>query len=261
MKYMKFFNYYILSALFCIIAFAGCEIDNYDAPDCTIDGKITDHTGQPFQVNHGASIIRMRELSWADNNPDVFITNRSLKVQQDATYRHTKIFKGTYRMLPIGGAFYPYDDDFRQNEDDAGEIVEINNTATKDFSVTPYLMIEWVDKPTVDAAGYLSCSAKFTRIQKPGYEMPNAYRANMTISRTLNAGAGDGDLFNTQINLNNSMEGQTITFKTVRPLKWYGIRYLVRISMSCQQASSASNYPGMGASNYSTIEEINVPAR
>ena len=258
---MKFFNYYILSALFCIIAFASCEIDNFDAPNSTIEGRITDHTGQPFQVSHGASLIRMRELSWAKDDPDVYIANRTLKVQQDATYRHTKIFKGTYRMLPVGGAFYPYDDDFRQNEDDAGEIVEINSTVTKDFSVTPYLMIEWVDKPRVDADGYLICSAKFKRIQKPGYEMPNAYRANMSISKVMNATSGDGELFRNQITLNNSMEGETITFKTSRALKYYGIRYRVRISMTCQQASSASNYPGMGASNYSTIEDIDVPAR
>ena len=258
---MKFFNYYILSALFCIVAFAGCEIDNFDAPDCTIEGKITDHTGQPFQVSHGASLIRMRELSWANDDPDVYIANRTLKVQQDANYRHTKIFKGTYRMLPVGGAFYPYDDDFRQNEDDAGEIVEINGTATKDFSVTPYLMIEWVDKPSVDADGYLSCSVKFKRIQKPGYEMPNVYRANMSVSKVMNATSGDGELFRNQITLNNNMENQVITFKTSRALKYYGIRYRVRISMTCQQASAASNYPGMGASNYSTIEDINVPAR
>ena len=259
MKYMKFFNYYILSALFCIIAFAGCEMDNYTAADCTVQGKFTDHTGQPLQINHGASIIRMREISWANDDPDVHIANRSIVVQQDATYRNTKIFKGTYRMLPNSGGFYPYDDDFPQNEDDAGDIVEVNGTVTKDFSVTPYLTIEWVKKPTIDSDGRLSCSVKFTRNQKTGYEMPNVYRGSLVVSKVENAGSGDGDLFPTQTNLSNSQEGVEITFRTAIPLKYTGIRYRVRVSMNCQQASSASNYPGMGASNYTTIEDIFVP--
>ena len=163
---MKFFNYYMLSVLFCCLVFTGCEIDNYEAPDCTIEGKILDHMNQPFQASQGAGIIRIREVSWgAESATTPFISNRTLKVQQDGTYRNTKMFKGTYRMLPYSGAFFPYDD-VNKDGDNAGELVEIGSKATKDFIVTPYLTLEWVQKPTVDAAGYLICSIKFKRKSK-----------------------------------------------------------------------------------------------
>jgi hypothetical protein len=259
MKNLKFYNFYILSVLLCF-AFTACEIDNYNAPDCTIEGKMLDHLGQPFQVNQGAEIIRSREISWAKNDTSIFTENRKLKVQQDGTYRHTKMFKGTYRLLPLGGAFFPYDD-INKEGDDAGELVEINGTATQDFKVTPFLTVEWVQKPTVDADGYLNCSAKFIRNQKAGYEMPDLRRANLKVSRVLNVGEADGELFTTPLNLANTQEGIEIKFKTSIPLKFKGIKYWVRISIECQAVSGkpATNYQGVSAGNFSTIEEIFVP--
>ena len=255
MKFLKIFIYPFLFVLFCPF-FTGCEKDNYKAPDCTIEGKILDHQNQPFQINHGADILRIREISWAKNE-ETFIGNRRLYVQQDGTYRHTKMFKGTYRLFPYDGAHFPYDDVNKDN-DDSGDIVEINGSVTKDFVVTPFLNIEWVTKPFVDAAGYLNCSVKFTRNQKSGYQMPNLRRARLLVSRTVNAGAADTDLFNSYTNLTNDQEGAVIEFKTVRPLKYTGINYWVRIWISCQ---GVSDYPGIAkeSANYTTVEQIFVP--
>lgn len=258
MKQMKFFNYSILSILFCL-TFTACEIDNYDAPDCTIEGTLYDQSNQPFQVNQGAGIIRMRETSWAKDST-TYTANQTLKVQQDGTYRDTKIFKGTYRLLPYAGAFFPYDD-ANQDGDDAGELVDIKNTAKQDFTVVPYLTLEWVQKPTVDADGYLNCSIKFTRNQKPGYDMPDLREALLHVSRVVNADASDAELFTKATTITNSMEGTEIQFRTDRALRFTGINYWVRVSMNTQTASGKpqTNYPGMGASNYTTIEQIFVP--
>jgi len=255
---MKFSNYFILSILFCI-SFTACEIDNYDAPDCTIQGTIYDHKNQPFQVNQGAEIIRIREISWAKDSV-TYTENRKLKVQQDGTYRNTKIFKGTYRLLPYSGAFFPYDDT-NKDGDNAGELVEINKIATQDFKVVPYLTLEWIQKPVVDADGYLSCSVKFTRNQKPGYGMPDLREASLQVSRVINAGASDAELFSKPTTITNSQEGTEIRFKTNIPLRFTGINYWVRVSMNTQTAAGKpeTNYPGMGASNYTTIEKIFVP--
>ncbi len=254
---MKYLNYCILLTFLCL-GFTACELDNYEAPDCTIQGTLTDHLGQPFQVNQGAEIIRIREVSWAKDD-ETYTANRMLKVQQDGTYRNTKIFKGSYLLLPYKGAFYPYDDE-HQDSDEAGEPVEINGTATQNFSVTPYLTLEWVQKPTVDAEGYLSCSVRFKRNQKAGYEMPDLKEASLSISRTINAGAGDGSLTPKPMTITNDMEGQEIKFRTVTPLKYTGINYWVRVSMNTQTAAGKpeTNYPGMGASNFTTIEKIFV---
>ncbi|GHT68584.1 hypothetical protein AGMMS50239_33960 [Bacteroidia bacterium] len=259
---MKVLKY--ISIVLCCLTMAGCEIDNYDGPDATIQGKILDHLGKPFEANQGAEIIRMREISWAKDETS-YIGSQLLRVQQDGTYRHTKWFSGAYRMLPYAGAFFPYDDE-KQDGDDAGELVEISGTTTRDFTVTPYLTIEWVKKPYVTSDNFIECSVKFTRNQKAGYDMPDVREANLHIGRTVNpVGSRDGDLVNSPIiadaNLPNSMEGQELVMRTKRAVKYTGTDYYVRVAINCKTVSgnNATNYPGMGADNYSTVEKIHVP--
>jgi hypothetical protein len=236
-------------------------MDNYDGPDAEIQGTIYDHSNQPLQVGHGAGIIRMREVSWGQNDSTIFVGNQTLKVQQDGTYRHTKWFSGEYRMLPYSGAFYPYDDE-KLDADDAGELVKISGTVTKDFSVTPYLTIEWVKKPTVTADKYIECSVRFKRNQKTGYAMPDVREAVLLVSKTVNPGAGrDAELYPTPFALTNDMEGTEITFRTTRTVKYANMDYWIRISMNCKAVANdaSTNYPGMGAENFTTIEKIHVP--
>lgn len=257
---MKRLINYITIVSCCTLVFS-CAIDNYDGPDSIIQGTIYDHLNQPLQVNQGAEIIRMREVSWAKGDPDVFVGNQLLRVQQDGTYRHTKWFSGEYCMLPYQGAFFPYDDE-KQDADDAGELVKISGTFSKDFTVTPYLTIEWVKLPVVTADNYIECSVRFTRNQKAGYEMPDVREAVMLVSKTMNPSDGrDGELYPGTYILTNSMEGTEITFRTSRALKYTGMDYWIRIQMNCKTATDKpeTNYPGMGANNFTTIEKINVP--
>lgn len=182
---------------------------------------------------------------------------------QNGTYRNTKQFAGEYLMLPYNGNFYPYwdADDPVKDGDEAGELVKISGTTTKDFTVIPYLTIEWVKKPTVTPDNYLECTVRFKRNRKEGFGMPDVKEAYLSVSRTINASASDGNLFPTARVLNNNEEGQDITFRTSRPLKYNGINYWVRVRMNCQTAAgnATTNYPGMGQFNCSTIEQIFVP--
>jgi hypothetical protein len=258
MKHMKFFIYYTLTVLFCI-SFVACEIDNYEEPDATIQGTIYDNqTNAPLQVDHGSGIIRMREASWAKDD-NAFIGNQTLKVQQDGTYRNTKWFSGEYLMLPYSGAFYPYDDE-NKDYDNAGELVKIAGVTSKDFTVTPYLSVEWVEEPTVLPDNSIRCSARFKRNQKPGYEMPDVREADLLVSKIINTGAKDSNLFPNKVVLTNDMEGQAIVF-TSKPVKYTGIDYYIRISMNCKTAvgKPETNYPGMGASNFTTIKKVHIP--
>ncbi|NDV84315.1 DUF3823 domain-containing protein [Bacteroides sp. 51] len=257
---MKAITKYIAFVLCCVLA-VSCEIDNFDEPDATIQGVLYDHTGQPLQVNHGSKYIRAREISWANGDENIFVGAQTLAVQQDGTYRNTKWFPGEYRMLPRAGNFYPYDDE-KQDADDAGILLKISGTTTQDFTVTPYLTIEWVKKPTVGADGFLECSVRFKRNQKPGYEMPDVREAWLRVSRTVNVKDGaDTQYYKTAFALKNEMEGQEITFRTNIALKYTGIDYWVRVHMDCKTAAGKpeTNYPGMGEPNFTTIEKIHVP--
>jgi hypothetical protein len=247
--------------LLCSLLTAACEIDNYDAPDATIQGTIfDDQSNQPLQVSHGAGIIRMREVSWAKGDTNIVIGNQTLKVQQDGTYRNTKWFAGEYRMLPYSGAFFPYDDE-KLDADDAGELVNISGSVTKDFTVTPYLSVEWVEEPTVTSSNFIKCSVRFKRNQKPGFDMPDVKEAWLLVSRTVNTNSRDLDLFPVKLDLTNAMEGNVIEFITARAVKYTGIDYWVRVSMNCQTAAGnpGTNYPGMGADNFTTIIKVHVP--
>ena len=256
---MKILSKYTVFLLCCVLA-VSCEIDNYDEPNATIQGALYDHNGQPLQVNQGSEYIRAREISWAKGNENTFVGNQRLRVQQDGTYRHTKWFDGEYLLMPYAGNFFPYDDE-KQDADDAGELVKVSGSATKDFTVTPYLTIEWVKKPTVTSDGFLECSVRFKRNQKAGYEMPDVRESFLRISRSVNAAAADGQYFKVKKDLTNDMEGQEITFRSDIALKYTGTDYWVRISMDCKTAAGKpeTNYPGMGQANYSTIEKIHVP--
>jgi len=252
-----------IAIVICMVFAASCEIDNYDAPDATIQGTFYDHNGLPLQLNHGSEYIRMREISWAKDT-NTFTGNRNLKVMLDGTYRNTKQFAGKYRMFPYQGNFYPYwaADDPVKDGDDAGELVKISGVTTQDFHVTPYLTIDWVDPPMLTPDNYIECSVRFKRNQKDGYEMPDLREARMQVSRTVNpSGGNDGDMFPTPMVLTNDMEGKVIRLRTARAVKWTGIDYWIRITMNCQTAAGKpeTNYPGMGQVNCSTIEKIFVP--
>lgn len=253
-----------ITIVICLMLFASCEIDNYDEPDATIQGVFYDHNGRPLQLNHGSEYIRMREISWAKDDPNKFTANRKLKVQLDGTYRNTKQFAGDYRMFPVEGNFFPYYDanDPNKDGDNAGELVRISGVTNQDFTVTPYLTIEWIETPMATPDNFIECAVRFKRNQKAGFEMPDLREARMQVSRTINpSGGNDGDLFPTPMVLTNDMEGKVIRFKTARAVKWTGIDYWIRITMNCQTAAGKpeTNYPGMGQVNCTTIEKIFVP--
>ena len=256
-RYMKKYIVVLLCSLFAV----ACEIDNYEGPNATIQGTIFDsESNEPLQVDHGSGIIRIREISWAQGDTNAYIGNQTLKVQQDGTYLNTKWFSGDYKMMPYSGAFYPYDD-VNLDNDEAGELVHISGSTIKDFTVTPYLSVEWVEEPYVTPDNFIQCSVRFKRNQKPGYEMPDVREAWLLISKSVNTSARDLQLYPKALALTNDMEGTVLQFKSDRAVKYAGIDYWVRISMNCKTAvgKPQTNYPGMGASNYTTIKKVSVP--
>jgi hypothetical protein len=91
--------------------------------------------------------------------------------------------------------------------------------------------------------------------------MPDLKEAWLLVSRTVNTSSRNLDLFPRKMDLTNDMEDQELTFRTDIPVKYTGIDYWIRVSMNCQTAEGKpeTNYPGMGAENFTTIEKIHVP--
>ncbi len=140
-----------------LLAGVSCmEIDNFDAPDSKIEGTIIDKTtGKPFITDHGTSSIRIWEVSYSTNP-----TPQDLGVRQDGTYANTKLFAGTYDMLPRSGAWWPCDTTYNVKIGPKGTV--------QNFEVTPYTHVVDFDVKMVPGGADSQYALEFTcRLEAP----------------------------------------------------------------------------------------------
>lgn len=232
-------NYIIyLIMLLVTLSFSNCEIDNYEGPEATIEGKIMDASGDMLQTEQGNSNMRlkMEELSWAGDDSTIAIIPSYLAVKQDGTFYNSKIFFGEYRITPVEGPFYPYDEE--------GEIVKINGNTSISFQVTPYLNIEWVTEPYLNESNFIEAKVKFTRNEKEGMTAPDLNDARLFISTTKYVGNNnfDNQLVAAPLAINNTQEGETIHLTTSREVKYAGATYYVRVGINCKDSYKKYNY-------------------
>ena len=117
--------FYLLPILACLTSCM--EIDNFEEPKAQVSGRIIDETtGENMMFDQNDTKIRIWERSYS-LKPEP----QDLAVKADGTYKNTKLFAGTYNMLPYNGAYWPCDTTF---------YVPIGRKGTvQDFYVTPYL--------------------------------------------------------------------------------------------------------------------------
>jgi hypothetical protein len=65
-------------------------------------------------------------------NPGTVAQYQSLAVQRDGVYNNSKLFSGTYDMIPYDGPFWPVD---------TLKGVVLKSETKQDFTVTPYLQV------------------------------------------------------------------------------------------------------------------------
>jgi hypothetical protein len=120
---MKKLTYLIFISL--LVFTTSCEIDNYDIADATLEGKLTDNSGNAYITEQPNGFqIRMYE----EGSPQP----RDFWGKSDGTFRNTKIFTGNYKFLPINGAFFPVTDTVK---------TVISGVTTVDFKITPYATV------------------------------------------------------------------------------------------------------------------------
>lgn len=105
------------------------EIDNVDAPDAKIEGRVIDRTtGENIITDHANSTIRIWEMSYSENPAP-----QGIPVQHDGTYNNDRLFAGTYDMLPYNGPWYP--------ADTLRNVKIGKKKSSQDFIVVPYLRV------------------------------------------------------------------------------------------------------------------------
>jgi hypothetical protein len=223
-------------------AVSSCKKDNYTAPADTIQGKITDASGKGLQMEQGASSarIKMEELKFKNPVPAY------LNVKQDGSFINSKIFSGKYRVFPVEGPFFPLDSTQMQT-------VDISGSNTVNIKVVPYLNVEWVGEPVINADKKVTVSFKFTRNAAPvGLTQPALLDYQFFISTTQYVGNNNYD--NTRVVaplvLTSSMENQVITITSSQPMKYSTIFYL---RVGARVNDSFKKY------NYTTVKSIVIP--
>jgi hypothetical protein len=251
---------YSITMLALVLSIASCvKKDNYNGPDQTLTGTVIDNsTGQPLQTEQGVSGMQIRayEMSW---NNGVGVVPENFVVHYDGTFTNTKVFAGTYKLYPTDGAFVPlvYTNTVGTPVDVGSQTLDVKGGTTNvTFKVDPFLKVEWVGDPVVNADKTVTVQFKLSRGTADATRQFNVTDAFLYVGTTTFVGNNSYDnLTSTQVNYagtaGNALFGQTITLTTKAPLG-ADRQYYLRIG-----ARTADNVNKRY--NYNAPKLVNIP--
>lgn len=141
--------------LLIVTLFSSCfELDNYDAPDAGIDGKLIDkETGEiVYTEQPDGCRIRLYDLSYENPTPLDFWA------KADGTFRNVALFSGDYEVAPVEGAIFPMEN----------ETVRLKGVTNHDFKVTPFLKVNYIETiPGENEAGTVTVKFNLKRSVTP----------------------------------------------------------------------------------------------
>ncbi len=222
------------------------KIDNWAEPDVRVHGRVIDsYTGENLLSSQGDWGIRIWEKTWTESvaNP------QSLSVKQDGSYNNSKLFAGTYDMLPYGGPFWPVD---------TVKGVVLNGNTEQDFTVTPYLRLTDFEVSLNGLRLTLKC-----RLNAPiRTGLPNLVEVKPFLSLNTFSGATNyidiPEYNNQRRQINKSWQeevgdAETSGVYTIGPLPVKaGYTYYVRLGANVNDANRKYNY--------TEIIKVEVPA-
>lgn len=246
---MKSIKHIVL--LFLLIGtIVSCEDDNYPAPEETFRGSVVDaETGAPFQTAIGNTGVRikMMEYSWSDNPTPYY-----MYCMMDGTFNNTRIFDGQYGVTPEG-AFVPLEE----------ETLEINGTVEKTYEVEPFLRVEWVGEPVLNADGTVTVQVRIDRgTANPEYQQELA-EVWLFVSETQYVGDFSfSPNYSTRLTgANLPIMGDAVSITTgwpggigtgsQRAFPDYSRKYFIRVGARINKQVNSTN-----VYNYTTIKEI-----
>lgn len=208
----------VLCCLIIITGISCSKIDNYPAPSCTIQGSVydvlTDSTVQT-EFGGGGTRVKLLETSYSsDPTPEYF------QSMQNGTFHDDKIFAATYNVS-VEGPFVPViqTDDTGKIITDSSKSIILKSTATVNFWVQPFLRIEWVSPPVMNADSSVTVQIRITRgTDNPSYQ-GNLTDVNLYVSNTQNDGNNNYDPRYSKLTSyngtdGNALLGQVITITT-----------------------------------------------
>ena len=106
-----------------------CELDTYDLPGETLEGKLVDPEGNPL-ITEQPNGFKIRMYEEGSTTPYDFWG------KPDGTFRNTKIFKAKYKIVPVDGAFFPVDTVEKVIKGKVNLVFEVTPFVTIDATIT-----------------------------------------------------------------------------------------------------------------------------
>lgn len=257
---MKRIFYYIAFGLTVITADSCSKTDNYGAPSETLQGKIIDAgTGKTVQgevsgENGTGTRIELRELSWSETATPLY-----LATMQDGTYNNTKVFAGKYK-ISADGAFVPLVQTGTTPVDKSQTVEVRGGITTVDFTVEPFLRVEWIGEPVVNPNGTITAKFKVTRgTDNPAFQL-NVTDINLYVNNFKYVGnhANSFDArYSNRVAYSgtngSALLGQTLTVTTIGGALPGKRNLYIRVG-------ARTTYPNNGRPfNYNEIKEVAIP--
>ncbi|HVW98238.1 MAG TPA: DUF3823 domain-containing protein [Mucilaginibacter sp.] len=220
-----------------VLAISACtKIDNYDGPDASFQGNLVASTGGNLLTSGGSTQIWLQQLGWT--------TPQTIPSKFDGTFEDTKLFKGNYKVVPTGGAFWPVYDTLT---------VTINKGSKHDFVVTPYIVI----KNFTTSLDGTTLTLKFDIDAPVPAGMPTIKDVQPYVNTTRLVGAGasirdfsdvNAKTINKEyIDMTPAEKSMTLTVPNLIPGRTFFVRVGVRLSDS------------FNSSNFSEIVQVDIP--
>jgi hypothetical protein len=206
---MKKLFYYTALCLIVIGGNSCSKIDNYPAPSDTITGSTIDEvTGSTLQteIGSGGTRVKLLETSYSSNPTPIYFQS-----MQDGTFNDTKVFAATYK-ISVEGPFVPVvqTDATGTVTADSSQTIVLKNTATLHFKVQPFLRVEWVGTPVVNADNTVTAQVKITRgTNNPAYQLPIT-DVNLYVSNTQYDGNNNYDPTYSQLSTYSSAKSDSV---------------------------------------------------
>jgi hypothetical protein len=234
MNIQKYFNTALcILVVLCGGWLQGCSLDNYDAPDATLTGRLVDsETDEPVQsqIPNGAR-IRIYEFygnEWSLQPYD-------FSVKQDGSFENRSVFAGRYKIT-AEGPFAAVDT----------IETEISGAQTLDIRVTPHLRL--TVSATPGAGGEVTLSTQVSR----SANAPKIRTITFVASKTAYV---DRNVFVKKVDLDVNAESDDEIVSRTHSATLTGLTpgktYWVRIGALANNPSSYYNY--------SKILEVTLP--
>ncbi|MEN0054984.1 MAG: DUF3823 domain-containing protein [Mucilaginibacter sp.] len=252
---MKKIFYYIAIGMI-VAAGSSCKkVDNYEAPSQTLKGSVNDAvTGKGIQTEQGSGTrIKLLEISYSSSPTPFYISS-----MQDGSYTNTKLFAGK-NVISAEGPFVPLVqvDNTGKTIVDKSQTVDIKGTTTVNFSVEPFLRVEWIGDPVYDATkGTITAQFKFTRgTTNPDFQQ-NVSDVYLFVNSNKFVGNNNYDnRYSQRIVYNgadgNAQAGQTITLTTIGGALPGKREYFLRVGARIAY--------GLNYYNYTDVKTVTIP--